>query len=154
VRCICRVEWCDKVEMFSFTVPEACWEEHGRLVSLHERLLQQLGLHHRVVAVCGGDSSAPSAKTYDVETWMPARGEYGETSSVSNCTDFQARRLGIRVRRAKGTVDAHTLNGTAVATSRALVAVVESYQRKDGTVRVPDSLVPDMNGMKVITTAR
>src|SRR5207247_8705604 len=107
------------------------------------------GLHHRVVAVCGGDSGAPSDKTYDVETWMPARCEYGETSSVSNCTDFQARRLAIRVRRAKGTVFAHTLNGTAVATSRALVAVLENYQQKDGSVRVPDVLVPYLNGMKV-----
>ena len=154
VRGIYRVHQFDKLEMFSFTVPDASWKEHEYLVSLHERLLQQLGLHHRVVAVCGGDTSAPSAKTYDVETWMPARGEYGETSSISNCTDFQARRLGIRVRRAKGTAYAHTLNGTAVATSRALVAILENCQQKDGTIRVPDALVPYLNGMKVITTAR
>src|SRR3989454_871524 len=153
VRGIYRVHQFDKLEMFSFTVPDASWKEHEYLVSLHERLLQQLGLHHRVVAVCGGDTSAPSAKTYDVETWMPARGEYGETSSISNCTDFQARRLGIRVRRAKGTAYAHTLNGTAVATSRALVAILENCQQKDGTIRVPDALVPYMNGMKVITPA-
>src|SRR3989449_8092681 len=112
--------------MFSFTLPEQSWNEHEYLLSLHERLLQQLGLHHRVVAVCGGDSSAPSAQTYDVETWMPARGEDGETSSVSNCTDFQAARLGIRVRRAKSTRFSPTLNGTPVATSRALVALFEN----------------------------
>ncbi len=154
VRGIYRVHQFDKLEMFSLTLPEASWTEHEYLVSLHERLLQRLELHHRVVAVCGGDSSAPSAKTYDVETWMPARGEYGETSSVTNCTDFQARRLGIRVRRATGTAYAHTLNGTAVATSRALVAVLENYQQKDGTVRVPDALVPYMNGITVIAPGR
>ncbi len=154
VRGIYRVHQFDKLEMFSLTLPEASWTEHEYLVSLHERLLQRLELHHRVVAVCGGDSSAPSAKTYDVETWMPARGEYGETSSVTNCTDFQARRLGIRVRRATGTAYAHTLNGTAVATSRALVAVLENYQQKDGTVRVPDALVSYMNGITVIAPGR
>ncbi len=151
VKGIYRVHQFDKVEMFSFTQPDASWDEHEYLVSLHERVLQRLGLHYRVVAVCGGDSSTPSAKTYDVETWMPGRREYGETSSVSNCTDFQARRLGIRVRRGGGAVYAHTLNGTAVATSRALVSVLEHYQQKDGTVRMPEALVPYMNGMKVIT---
>lgn len=151
VRGIYRVHQFDKVEMFSFTLPEASWNEHEYLVSLHERLLQRLGLHYRVVVVCGGDSSVPSAKTYDVEAWMPGRKEYGETSSISNCTDFQARRLGIRVRRAKGTAYVHTLNGSGVATSRALVAVLETYQQEDGTVRVPDALVPYLQGMQVIT---
>lgn len=150
IRGIYRVHQFDKVEMFVFTAADQSWQEHEFLVSLHERLLQRLGLHHRVVALCGGDTSAPSAKTYDIETWMPGRGEYGETSSVSNCTDFQARRLGIRVRRGGGTVFVHTLNGTAVATSRALIAVLENYQQRDGTVRVPDALVPYMNGMRVI----
>lgn len=150
VRGIYRVHQFDKVEMFSFALPEASWQEHEYLVSLHERLLQRLGLHYRVVVVCGGDSSAPSAKTYDIEAWMPGRKEYGETSSVTNCTDFQARRLGIRVRRAKGTAYVHTLNGTSVATSRALIAVLETYQQQDGTVRVPDALVPHMRGMQVI----
>lgn len=151
VKGIYRVHQFDKLEMFSFTQPDASWDEHEYLVSLHERVLQRIGLHYRVVAVCGGDSSTPSAKTYDVETWMPGRQEYGETSSVSNCTDFQARRLGIRVRRGGGAVYAHTLNGTAVATSRALVSVLENYQQNDGTVRVPEALVPYMNGIKVIT---
>ncbi len=150
VRGIYRVHQFDKLEMFSFTLPEASWDEHEYLVSLEERLMQQLGLHHRVVAICGGDTAAPSAKTYDVETWMPGRGRYGETQSCSNCTDFQARRLGIRVRREKGTAYVHTLNGTAVATSRALVAVLENYQQRDGTVRVPEVLVPYMNGMRQI----
>lgn len=151
VRGLYRVHQFDKLEMFSFTLPERSWDEQEYLVSLEERFLQQLGLHHRVVAICGGDTSAPSAKTYDVETWMPGRGEFGETQSCSNCTDFQARRLGIRVRRARGVEYAHTLNGTLVATSRALIAVLENYQQKDGTVRIPQVLVPYMNGMKEIT---
>lgn len=150
VRGLYRVHQFDKLEMFSFTRPEASWQEHEYLVSLEERFMQRLGLHHRVVTLCGGDTSAPSAKTYDVETWMPGRGEFGETQSCSNCTDFQARRLGIRVRRPKGAVHAHTLNGTLVATSRALIAVLENYQQQDGTVRVPDALVPAMNGLRVI----
>ncbi len=150
VRGLYRVHQFDKLEMFSFALPERSWDEHEYLVSLEERFLQRLGLHHRVVAICGGDTSVPSAKTYDVETWMPGRGEFGETQSCSNCTDFQSRRLGIRVRRARGTEYVHTLNGTLVATSRALVAVLENGQQKDGSVRIPEALVPYMNGMKEI----
>ncbi len=155
VRGMYRVHQFDKLEMFSFTTPEQSWDEHEYLVSLEERFLQRLELPYRVVALCAGDTGAPSAKTYDVETWMPGRGGYGETHSCSNCTDFQARRLGIRVRRrGGGTTYAHTLNGTLVATSRALIAVLENYQQADGTVRVPDALVPYMNGMRVIAPPR
>lgn len=154
VRGVYRVHQFDKLEMFSFTAPEASWQEHEYLVSLEERFLQRLGLHHRVVALCGGDTGTPAAKTYDLETWLPGRGDYGETHSCSNCTDFQARRLGIRVRRGGGTVFAHTLNGTAVATSRALIAVLENYQQQDGTVRLPDVLAPYMNGIRVIEPAK
>lgn len=154
VRGIYRVHQFDKLEMFSFTTPEASWQEHEYLVSLEERFLQRLGLHHRVVALCGGDTGTPAAKTYDLETWLPGRGDYGETHSCSNCTDFQTRRLGIRVRRGGGTVFAHTLNGTAVATSRALIAVLENYQQQDGTVWVPDALIPYMNGIRVIEPGR
>jgi seryl-tRNA synthetase len=154
VRGLYRVHQFDKLEMFSITAPETSWDEHEYLVSLEERILQRLGLPHRVVAICGGDTSAPSAKTYDLETWMPGREAYGETQSCSNCTDFQARRLGIRVRRSGGTVYPHTLNGTAIATSRALIAVLENYQQGDGTVRVPEALVPYMNGLQVIGVGR
>jgi len=150
VRGLYRVHQFDKLEMFAITAPEQSWSEHEHLVSLEERFLQRLGLYHRVVAICGGDTSVPSAKTYDVETWMPGRGEFGETQSCSNCTDFQSRRLGIRIRRPKGTVYAHMLNGTLVATSRGLIAVLENYQQKDGSVQIPDALVPYMNGMTVI----
>lgn len=151
VRGLYRVHQFDKLEMFAITAPEQSWSEHEYLVSLEERFLQRLGLYHRVVAICGGDTSVPSAKTYDVETWMPGRGEFGETQSCSNCTDFQSRRLGIRIRRPKGTVYAHMLNGTLVATSRGLIAVLENYQQKDGSVRIPDALIPYMGGLKEIT---
>ncbi len=149
-----RVHQFDKVEMFSFTVPEASWAEHEYLVSLEERLMQRLGLPYRVVVLCGGETSAPAAKTYDVETWMPSRAGYAETQSCSNCTDFQARRLGIRVRRAQGTTYAHTLNGTAIATPRALIPVLEHCQQRDGSVRIPPALVPYMNGMTEIVPPR
>jgi len=150
IRGIYRVHQFDKVEMFSYTTPDRSWEEHEYLVSIEERVLQHLGLHHRVVLLCGGEASTASAKTYDLETWFPGRGGYGETHSCSNCTDFQARRLGIRVRSGGETVYAHLLNGTAIATPRAWIAVVENYQQRDGSVRVPEALVPYMNGMKEI----
>lgn len=150
VRGLYRVHQFDKLEMFAFTTPEQSWSEHERLVTIEERFLQRLGLHHRVVALCGGETSVPAAKTYDLETWMPGRGEFGETQSCSNCTDFQSRRLGIRIRQAKGSVYAHMLNGTLVATSRGLIAVLENYQQKDGSVQIPDVLVSYMNGMTVI----
>src|SRR3990170_65023 len=149
-RGVFRVHQFDKVEMFSFAAPEASWDEHEFLLGLEERLLQRLGLHHRVVLLCGGEAATASAKTYDIETWMPGRGGFAETTSCSNCTDFQARRLAIRIRRSSGAVYAHTLNGTAVATPRAWIAVLEDYQQADGSVRVPDALVPYMNGMKEI----
>lgn len=147
---IYRVHQFDKVEMFSLTLPETSWTEHEYLLSLEERLMQQLGLPYRVVILCGGETSTPSAKTYDVETWMPSRGGYGETQSCSNCTDFQARRLSIRVRRAKGTTYAHTLNGTALATPRLLIPILENNQQPDGSVRIPQALVPYMHGRTVL----
>ncbi|HEU4798306.1 MAG TPA: serine--tRNA ligase [bacterium] len=149
-RGVFRVHQFDKIEMFSYAAPEASWDELEYLVGLTERLLQRLGLHHRVMLLCGGEAATASAKTYDVETWMPGRGGFAETQSVSNCTDFQSRRLGIRMRRAGGSVFAYTLNGTAIATPRAWIAVLENYQQKDGSVRVPEALVPYMNGMKEI----
>ncbi|MGH2399338.1 MAG: serine--tRNA ligase, partial [bacterium] len=149
-RGVFRVHQFDKIEMFSHSAPEASWDELEFLVGLSERFLQRLGLHHRVTLLCGGEASTASAKTYDVETWMPGRGGFAETHSVSNCTDFQSRRLGIRMRRAGSSIFAYTLNGTAVATPRAWIAVLENYQQKDGSVRVPEALVPYMYGMKEI----
>ncbi len=150
IRGVFRVHQFDKIEMFSYTTPGASWDEHEYLVGIEERILQRLGLHHRVMLLCGGEASIQSAKTYDLETWFPGRGGFAETHSCSNCTDFQARRLGIRVRSGGGTAYAHLLNGTAVATPRMWIAVLENCQQKDGSVRVPDALLPYMNGLKEI----
>ncbi|MBI3976396.1 MAG: serine--tRNA ligase [Armatimonadetes bacterium] len=148
VRGLYRVHQFDKVEMFSYCHPDRAWEEHEFLLSIEEAILQRLGIPYRVVALCTGDLGQSSAKTYDLEAWMPGRGDYGEVTSCSNTTDFQARRLGIRFRpRRGGSAEyVHTLNGTAIATSRALIAVLENYQQEDGSVRIPEVLVPFMGG--------
>jgi seryl-tRNA synthetase len=149
-----RVHQFYKVEMFSYTLPDRSRDEHEYLVGLEERYVQALGLPYRRVVLCGGDLGQAMQKTYDIETWMPGRGGYGETHSCSNAGDFQARRLGIRFKSgAKGSEYAHTLNGTLVATSRALIAVLENYQQADGSVRVPEALVPYMGGLTELRTA-
>lgn len=137
-----RVHQFDKVEMFSFAHPERSWEEHEFLVSVEEEILQGLGIPYRVVLLCAGDLGTASAKTYDLEAWMPGRGAYGEVTSCSNTTDFQARRLNVRFRERGRTEFVHTLNGTALATSRVLIALLENYQEPDGSVRIPEALVP------------
>jgi len=137
-----RVHQFDKVEMFSYAHPDRSWEEHEFLVGVEEEILQGLGIPYRVVLLCTGDLGTASAKTYDLEAWMPGRGGYGEVTSCSNTTDFQARRLNVRFREKGRTEFVHTLNGTALATSRTLIAVLENYQQADGSVRVPDVLVP------------
>ncbi len=137
-----RVHQFDKVEMFSFAHPERSWEEHEFLVQVEEEILQGLGIPYRVVLLCTGDLGTASAKTYDLEAWMPGRGGYGEVTSCSNTTDFQARRLNVRFRERGRTEYVHTLNGTALATSRVLIALLENYQEADGSVRVPEALVP------------
>ncbi|TAK04003.1 serine--tRNA ligase [Patescibacteria group bacterium] len=142
---ILRMHQFDKVEMFSFTKPEESDAEHALILSLQERLMQGLKLPYQVVALCSGDIGAPSARTYDIETWMPGQNRYRETHSTSNTTDFQTRRLNIRYKdpsagsggagKAKGL--AHALNGTAFAIGRILIAILENYQHKDGSVVVP-----------------
>lgn len=139
-RGIIRVHQFDKVEMFSFTSPEKSDEEHEFLLSIEERLMQGLRLPHRVVKLCSADTGAPSARTYDIETWIPSQKTYRETSSTSNTTDFQTRRLNTRVRIAGKTMFAHALNGTAFAMSRTPVAILENYQQADGSVAVPEVL--------------
>ncbi|MDR7543480.1 MAG: serine--tRNA ligase [Armatimonadota bacterium] len=148
IRGLYRVHQFYKVEMFSYAHPAHSAEEHEYLVGLEERFVRTLGLPYRVVLLCGGDLGLAMTKTYDLETWMPGRGGYGETHSCSNAGDFQARRLGVRFRDgARGKAEfVHTLNGTMVATSRALIAVLENGQRADGSVRLPDALVPYMGG--------
>ncbi len=146
VRGLYRVHQFFKIEMFSYVHPDRSAEEHEYLVGLEERFVQALGLPHRVVLLCGGDLGLGMAKTYDIETWMPGRGGYSETHSCSNAGAFQARRLGTKFREGPrgGTEFVHTLNGTLAATGRAMIAVLENGQQADGSVRLPEVLVPYM----------
>jgi seryl-tRNA synthetase len=138
-----RVHQFDKVEMFVFTTPEASWEEHEQLLAIEEEILGNLGFPYRVVNIAAGDLGGPAAKKYDIEGWLPAQGRYRELTSCSNTTDYQARRMQTRVRRAGGSIEVlHTLNGTATAMSRTLIAILENHQRADGSVLLPASLHP------------
>ncbi len=134
-----RVHQFDKVEMFVFCLPERSTEEHELLLSIEEELVAKLGIPYRVVDVAAGDLGAPAAKKYDIEGWFPSQVRYREITSTSNTTDFQARRLDVRFRGERGLQPVHTLNGTAV-TARALLAIMENFQRADGTVAVPEVL--------------
>ncbi len=150
-----RVHQFTKVEMFAFTAPDKSDEMHQQLLDLECKIFDGLGIPYRVVDTATGDLGGPAYRKYDLEAWMPGRGEtgeWGEVTSTSNCTDYQARRLGIRFRNPseKGTQFVHTLNGTAVAISRAIVAILENYQQPDGSVKVPDALVSWM-GKSVLT---
>lgn len=141
-----------KVEMVKIVDEESSWDELEKLTHNAEHLLQKLGLPYHVVALSTGDASFTSAKTYDLEVWMPVQDKYREISSCSNCTDFQARRSLIRYRDENGKLHlAHTLNGSGLAVGRTVAAILENYQNEDGTVNVPEALQPYMHGMKVIT---
>ena len=147
-----RMHQFNKIEQFIFCLPEDSWKFHEELQKNAEDLYQSLGLPYRVVNVCTGDIGDIAAKKYDTELWM-ADGNYREAGSNSNCTDYQARRLGIRYRDKEGSPVAgfvHTLNNTAIATSRTMLAILEVNQRKDGTVKIPEALWPCMGGMKVL----
>jgi len=142
-----RVHQFTKVEMFAVCRPEDSDDLHRRMLDLERRIFDGLGIAYRIVDTATGDLGASAYRKFDLEAWMPGRGDggsFGEITSTSNCTDYQARRLGIRYRRQDGKVAglAHTLNGTAVATSRALIALLETYQRADGGVDVPEVLRP------------
>jgi seryl-tRNA synthetase len=141
-RGIFRVHQFDKVEMFSFTEPDASRDEHEFLLSSEEELIQGLELPYRVANVCTGELGASAAKKYDVEVWLPGQDRYRELTSCSNTTDYQARRLGVRVRYPEGNRPVHTLNGTACAIGRTLIALLENHQREDGSVALPDVLHP------------
>lgn len=150
-----RVHQFTKVEMFAFAKPEDSDALHEEFVGLEERLFQGLGIPYRVVDIGTGDLGGPAYRKYDLEAWMPGRGahgEWGEVTSTSNCTDYQARRLGIRFKRAgeKKPIFVHMLNGTAIAVSRALIAILENYQNADGSVTIPEVLRPYMAGRTVI----
>jgi len=136
-RGIFRVHQFDKVEMFSFVLPEESRDEHERLLSYEEAFVQSLGIPYRVVNVCTGELGASAAKKYDIEAWMPGQGRYREITSTSNTTDYQARRMECRVRLPEGNRPLHTLNGTLCAIGRTLVALLENGQRADGSVLVP-----------------
>jgi len=144
----------DKVELVSITAPEQSADEHERMTSCAEAILDKLGLAYRRVLLCTGDMGFSAAKTFDLEVWLPGQQRYREISSCSNCGDFQARRMNARFRpgdpEAKGTRFVHTLNGSGLAVGRTLVAVLENYQEPDGSVRIPSALQPYMGGAERI----
>jgi seryl-tRNA synthetase len=138
-----RVHQFDKVEMFSFTRPEESRDEHEFMVGIEEEIVGNLDLPYRVVSIAAGDLGDAAAKKYDIEVWLPGQGRYRELTSCSNCTDYQARRLQTRVRRADGAIEVlHTLNGTATAIGRTLIAILENDQLQDGSVELPEALHP------------
>lgn len=145
-RGILRQHQFQKVELFKFTHPERSYEEHEALTKNAEAILQKLGLHHRTVLLCTGDMGFASAKTYDLEVWLPASNEFREISSCSNCEAFQARRAGIRFKpKGGGKSDfVHTLNGSGLAVGRTWIAMVENFQQADGSIRIPEVLRPYM----------
>ena len=137
-----RVHQFTKVEMFAYVKPEDSEAMHAELLAIEERIFQGLEIPYRVIDTATGDLGAPAYRKFDVEAWMPGRGDWGEVTSTSNCTDYQARRLRIRFRRDKKAELVHTLNGTAVAVPRTLVALLENHQRPDGSVAIPKALQP------------
>ena len=146
-----RVHQFNKLEMYAFTLPEQSADMHERILAIEEELWQAMGISYHVINIAAGDLGAPAAKKYDIEYWSPVDGSYRELTSCSNCTDFQARNLNIRVRRKDGSVEIlHTLNGTAVSLARSLVVILENYQNDDGMLTVPDVLRPYMGGREII----
>tara|TARA_B100000214_G_scaffold291881_1_gene221606 strand:+ start:5025 stop:6305 length:1281 start_codon:yes stop_codon:yes gene_type:complete len=149
-RGIWRVHQFTKIEQIVICKPDDSWEHHEELLTNAVELWDSLGLHYRVVNICTGDMGTVASKKYDLEAWLPGANAYKEVVSCSNCTDYQANRLRMRYRTAEGNSAVHTLNSTAVATSRALVAIMEQFQNEDGTVRVPDVLIPHMGGQSIL----
>jgi seryl-tRNA synthetase len=148
-RGIIRVHQFNKLEMFVYTTPEEAEAEHDRLVGWQEGMLQSLGLSYRVIDVAAGDLGSSAARKFDVEAWVPTQNAYRELTSTSNCTTYQARRLGIRMRGEGGTRPVATLNGT-LATTRWIVALLETHQQADGSVLVPEALRPYLRGLEVL----
>ncbi|HYF02977.1 MAG TPA: serine--tRNA ligase [Patescibacteria group bacterium] len=147
-----RVHQFSKVEMFAFTAPEDSERVHEEMRDIEIEIFKDLGLCFRVIDIPTGDLGAPAYRKYDLEAWMPSRGDFGEVTSTSNCTEFQSRRLNIRYRDDENNLQfVHTLNGTAVAVPRAIIAILENYQQADGSVLVPEVLKPYMAGVERIT---
>ena len=151
-RGIIRVHQFDKIELFVFAHPGKSREEHELLVGIQEACMQELKIPYRVVSICTGDMGWPDAKQYDIEAWMPGQDQYRETHSASHTTDFQSRRLNMRYKTKDGSKNfIHTLNATAFAIGRTLIAILENYQNEDGSIDVPEVLVPYMHGiMKIV----
>ncbi len=151
-RGLIRMHQFHKVEMVKYVRPENSWDELEKMTNNAEHILQLLKLPYRVITLASGDASFTSAKTYDLEVWMPAQDTYREVSSCSNCTDFQARRAQIRFRDENGKIKlVHTLNGSGLAVGRIVAAILENYQNEDGTVNIPEVLVPYLHGVTKIT---
>lgn len=154
-----RVHQFTKIEMFAFVRPENSGVIHEEFLGLEEKIFQGLGIPYRVVDICTGDMGGPAYRKFDLEAWMPGRGDggiWGEVTSTSNCTDYQSRRLGVRYRKEgeKKPQFVHMLNGTAIAVSRALIAILENHQQADGSIMVPEVLRPYMGGIERIVASR
>lgn len=146
-----RVHQFNKLEMYAFTTPDQSKEMHERILAIEEELWQSLNVPYHIINIASGDLGAPAAKKYDLEYWSSVDAKYRELTSCSNCTDFQARNLNIRVRGKDGTVNVlHTLNGTAVSLARSLIAIIEHNQNEDGSLTVPEVLRPYMGGRQAI----
>lgn len=142
-----RVHQFNKVEMYAYTTPEASRKMHDTILAVEEELWQSLNIPYHIINIAAGDLGSPAAKKYDIEYWSPVDEIYRELTSCSNCTDYQARNLNIRVRREDGKVEVlHSLNGTAISMARALIVMIEHYQNEDGTLTVPEALRPYMDG--------
>jgi seryl-tRNA synthetase len=149
---ILRMHQFSKVELVSIVTPEQSADEHERMTNCAQEVLIRLGLHHRVVTLCAGDMGFAARKTYDIEVWLPGQNRFREISSCSNCGDFQARRMNTRyrIKGGKALRFVHTLNGSGLAVGRTLVALLENYQQSDGSIAIPDSLRPYMDGAAAI----
>jgi seryl-tRNA synthetase len=141
-----------KVEMVSITTPEKSNEEHERMAEIESEILRTLNIPYRVMLLCSGDTGFGSTKTYDHEVWLPAQNTFREISSCSNCGDFQARRMNARYKKADGKLEfLHTLNGSALAVGRTIIAIMENYQKKDGSIAIPKVLIPYMEGVEFLS---
>lgn len=149
-RGVIRQHQFQKVELFSFTSPDKSWEEHEYMTRCAENILEQLELPYRRLLLCTGDTGFSSAKTFDLEVWLPSYNEYKEISSCSNCLDFQSNRAKVRTKINDRTTLVHTLNGSSLAIDRLWAAVVENYQQKDGSIKIPNALKPYMNNLEYI----
>ena len=149
-RGIFRVHWFDKVEMFVYTTLEESYAEHQRLLAWEKEFLDKLELHYRVIDVAAGDLGLSAQRKFDCEAWIASQGRFRELTSTSNCTDFQSRRLDIRTRHDGDTVPVATLNGTLCSTNRPIIALLETHQQEDGSVRVPQALQPYLGGLEVL----